>query len=168
MSKSSDKLITCRQVEDITGDTVHVELDNLPIPKSLWFIFDECENVILYNYEIYNGYTYSDKEDVRLVLIVEEIPTETQDGITYVTYDNAEDYLDSLYSKVCYNYTSGRKEIVTSDMFSGDQRDAYIKAFNKNLIGKCFIDWDISEQIKEMITKNDSQQVQINYWYQSN
>ena len=176
-----DSISTYSQIESINSNFTYIELDNEPIAKSIWLIFDECNNEVLYNYKLYNGYEYLNYEDIRLISIVDNIPENKNDYITYISYNNSINYIDCLLGQVC-KYDGEQitevdpdtgvvitepktYQIITQDMLTDDNKKDTFEHFKKNLIGKFFIDWGISEQIKSMIKNNNVSTVQINYWY---
>lgn len=180
MSKS-DTISTYSQIETINSSSTYIELDNEPIVKSIWLIFDECNNEILYKYKQYNGYEYSDSEDIEIVYIVDKIPEDKKDYVTYLLYDDSIEYIDCLLGTVC-KYDGDQTttidpetgeidtepktyQIITSDMLTDETKNNTFEHFKKNLVGKFFINWGISEQIKSMIKNKNITTVQINYWY---
>lgn len=180
MSKT-DQIFTCSQIETINSDSIYIQLENEPITKSLWLIFDESNNVILYKHYLYNGYEYSDSEDIQIVSIVDSIPEEKDDYVKYILCDDAIQYIDCLLGSVCkYDgeqtttidpETGGvdtepkTYQIITEDMLSDENRQYTFDHFKKNLSGKFFVSWEISEHIKNMIKQNNITTVQVNYWY---
>lgn len=166
MSKS--KVIESYSQIQTINSTGYVELDKEPIVRSIWFIFDEINNIVLFDYQLYTGYQYTDKKDVDVVYIVDKIPSNKKKYVNYIKYDKAEKYLDSLLNKICFNYKTNEYQMVTSDMILKENRKTTMNNFSRNLIGKFFIDWSSSEQIKEMIADGKSDSFQINYWFERN
>lgn len=162
-----DILISYKQTIEIDSNRSYIKFDYTPLSKSVWLMFDEKNNVVLYDYKIYDGYNFYNREDIIINYIVDSEPDYKDDNFKYVNYSECSKYLDCLINSVCKDYDTGEIVYLTKSSLYDDDgklKDGYEK-YLKNLCGFCFMDWSLSEQIKNMIKKSSKIPVQINYWY---
>lgn len=164
-----DILISHQQIELIKNNQSYIELEYFPLPNSICLMFDEHKNIILYNYQMYNGYVFNSNDDITLKYIIDKdsYSGEYNSNVEYIHYEDSLNYLDCLIDTICVDYLTGSSIYLSkNDIYdeTGKLKDGYTR-YLKNLCGKCFIDWSLSEQIKNMIKQDPSVSIQINYWY---
>ena len=109
--------------------------------KSLYFWFDQCDDVIPSVLTFYNGKGHIDYEDVRIVRITSDIglhKTYDEDNNYYLYYDC--DYVRNNYKHYLTLYQRFR-----------------------TLVGSYIIDWKKNLRLIEKLKKCKSQYIELNY-----
>lgn len=111
--------------------------------KSLYFNFDNCNNVIPGQLQVYDGMFFTDYCDIKIVKITDDYSMNDK-------YDSENDiyyrYYASEYVEKNYSYSlKGSKKL-------------------KDLVGCYFIDWNGNENVTKMITESCSEYIELNYY----